>query len=358
MGKRIIAIVLAGTLLCTSACGKETAKEPQIAIVQEYEGEGYPTATVEYGDVVRNIKLSCTYTPTEQEDLSFPVDDRVIERVEVKKGDIVAKGDLLVALDEKDLAEQVEELEYQLERLSLELAHTQEWKEFDIASTKLLFTYTAMTWKDEERLAEELAEIEEKYDLEMADIEDTIYITQKRLEQYRQELTDGRIIAGINGEVTYLKDFLEGSYSDAGERILTISNLESCYFIAEDVTYADYFKEAESLNVVYSVSGAQGYCEVEPVFTDQWDTRMYFKPVNEEIFDSGLMGSISLELERRNDVLCIPSGAVHESEEGLFVYVSEDGLLQMRTVTVGLCGSDMTEITGGLEQGEIIVLKK
>lgn len=91
---------------------------------------------------------------------------------------------------------------------------------------------------------------------------------------------------------------------------------------------------------------------------EQWDEKLYFKPVGDEIIASETDGTITMELERRENVLCIPEDALHESDNGLFVYLEKDGLLEMRYVTVGLEGDEMIEITDGLVQGEVIALKK
>ena len=89
-----------------------------------------------------------------------------------------------------------------------------------------------------------------------------------------------------------------------------------------------------------------------------WNEQMYFKPVSDEIIASETGGKITMEYARKDNVLCVPSAAVHESDNGQFVYLQKDGVLEMRYVTIGLVGDNLTEITDGLEQGEIVALKK
>lgn len=363
MAKKVITAILAGCMLVSmTACGGEETKEVQVEIVQEVDEISYATATVEYGEVVSEVKLNCKYIPTEHEDLAFPVSYKIVSDVYVKEGDIVSKGDLLAELYMGDVEDLVEETEYQLASLKLKLEQTQELKAFDIESAKILYEYTFKTQQDREALEDKLESIETQYKTTLEDLEDSILISEKRLADYKQQLRDGQLIAGMNGEVTYLKDALDNidysiAYTEEDEKVITISNLDSCYFIVEDSTYAEYIAEGDVLFVNYILSGVKSQCEVVPALMDSWDGVMYFKITGEETFENDMRGDIVLELARKDNVLCVPTDAVHESDEGAFVYIEENGLLSMRYVTVGLRGLEVTEIVDGLSEGEIVVLK-
>lgn len=359
MKRKILAVILAGGMLfTTTGCGQQETGDLQPVLVQEEEEAAYPTTTVEYGEVVKNVTVRCSYTSTEKQDLSFPVDGGLIARVEVKMGDYVDPGQLLVALDVEDLEETIEELSFQIECQELKLAQTEEMKAFELASAERLYTYTYMTKQDKEDLAEKKESINKQYRTTLEDMNDQLHILKKKLEQSRQELADGQLFANITGEITYLENSLKDTYSKKDRVVVTISNLDACYFTTEDLAYADYFKEAESLTVSYRESGTEYTCEAVPALTDSWEEKMYFKPVGDEIIASKTNGTITLELERKENVLCVPGDAIHESDNGPFVYLEKDGLLEMRYVTVGLEGDTMAEITDGLEQGEIVALKK
>lgn len=360
--KKIVKNSMTAGVLCTlfcsmTACKSEVQEKSDIVITENEEEMTYPIATVEYGNVVKNARISCTYTPTEHEELAFLVEDRLVEKVNIKKGDIVEKGDLLVALDIGELEDKIEELSYQVEMLKLKQEHTTELKEFDLNAADTAYGNTKKTNKDKENWEEKRQQIETKYHDTLEDLQDSISLNTKRLEKYQEELAGGQLIAGISGEITYLLDPLLDKYSEKDVKVVTISNLDSCYFIADDMTYADYFKAGESYQVVYKVSGEESYVEVTPYESESWQEQMLFKAVNEEIIESGLQGTISMELEKKTQVLCIPNSALHEATDGMFVYVWENDLLAMRYVEIGLQGSEMTEIVGGLEQGESVVLK-
>lgn len=363
MVKKVISAILTGCMLLSlTACNGEEVKEVQVDLVQEVDEIKYVTATVEYGEVVSEVKLNCKYIPTEHEDLAFPFSYEIVNDCYVQEGDIVSEGDLLASLWLGDVEKEAEKTEYQLASLKLQLEQTQELKAFDIESANTLFEYTYKTADDKKALQEKLESIEEQYKTKLEDLSDDILITEMRLAEYEQQLRDGKLIAGMDGEITYLDSGLAAIdysvvYTEEDKKMITISSLESCYFMVEDATYAEYIKEGDSLFVNYTLSGVKSQCEVTPAKMDAWDGLMYFDVVGEETFDIEMRGDILLELARKENVLCVPTDAVHESEEGSFVYIEEDGMLSMRYVTVGLRGLDVTEIAEGLSEGEVVVLK-
>ncbi len=360
MMKRILFIFMAGICLSVSACGTNKDTEPVIELVPEEDADGFVMVSAEYGDVIKNVKISCTYQPTEQEDLYLKGEGLWIEVLNVKRGDIVKKGELLFMLSVGHLEKEIEELEFEVDSISLKIAQSKEMEAFELSSREFLYSYTGMTENDKERMKEELEEIKENHADEIRELEDALYIAQRKLERCKEEYEEGFARASINGVVTYLQESVQYRFfsADTETKVMTISNLDSCYFVSEDMDYAEYFRGAENATVTYLTGSTRNDCEVVPVLTEQWDGKMYFKPVDGEIFELNQAGDIILELERKENVLCIPNAALHESEEGFFVYVLENDILSMRYVTVGLCGSEQTEITGGLAQEEMIVLRK
>ena len=359
MKRKIMAVILAGGMVITAtACGQQVSDEPQTILVQEEGEAAYPTTTVEYGEVVKNVTLRCTYTSTDKQELSFPDDGGLIERVEVKMGDFVEAGQLLISLDVEDLEATIEEMEYQVAKKELELKQKEETKAFELASAERLFTYTKMTKADEENLAKQKESIEERYKNDLEDRRDSLKVQKQRLEAAKKELEAGRLFAAMDGEITYLENSLKNTYTVKDRVVVTVSNLDACYFATTDIEYADCFAEGDRVVVEYRDGGQKLSCEVVPALMDSWQEKLYFKPVGEELISCETDGTITMELDRKKDVLCVPEDAIHESDNGLFVYLEKDGLLEMRYVTVGLMGDDFVEIAGGLEQGEIIALKK
>lgn len=67
---------------------------------------------------------------------------------------------------------------------------------------------------------------------------------------------------------------------------------------------------------------------------------------------SGMTMDANLIVARRDGVLLVPNRALHGNE----VWVLNDGRLRKRSVKPGLAGSERTEITAGLTEGDTVVL--
>jgi len=372
MKQKGLALMLTGVLLmsCTG-CGAQETGESQVILAHEEEEVGIPTTTVEYGEVVKNVSISCNYTSTDKQDLSFPVGGKEIKYVAVKKGDYVEKGQLVAMLNGADLEDSIESLEYEIAGKELRLKQTLEMMELKLANAKLWYEgYSRKTQSDKDYYKEQKKAIEEEYKTVIQDMEDDLELCNKRLAQYRQELEDGRLFAGMSGQVTYFDKEMEffsmaaeGGWSDKvicekDRTIMTISNLDASYFMTKELDYMEHFTPDASFEVTYKADGKEVVCEVVPVMPEKWEEQIYLKPTGNEIIANGTSGTITLELDYKQNVLCLPNEAVHQSDNGPFVYLEKDGLLEMRYVTVGLEGDTTTEITGGVEQGEIIALNK
>ena len=70
---------------------------------------------------------------------------------------------------------------------------------------------------------------------------------------------------------------------------------------------------------------------------------------------AGMFGTATILLKEYNNVVTIPKSAVHESENGFYVWVVSNGRVQMREVKKGIEDGEIVQITGGLVGGEEIV---
>lgn len=66
--------------------------------------------------------------------------------------------------------------------------------------------------------------------------------------------------------------------------------------------------------------------------------------------------TVNIVLEGREDVLAIPNGAVRRENGGSFVYVLRDDQPERRAVETGYRGRRYTEVVGGLQSGEVVIV--
>jgi HlyD family secretion protein len=71
---------------------------------------------------------------------------------------------------------------------------------------------------------------------------------------------------------------------------------------------------------------------------------------------SGSIASVAISTDDATRALAVPTSAVHAGQGGHTVTVLEDGSTSEVDVTVGAVGAEWTEITDGLERGQVVVL--
>jgi HlyD family secretion protein len=71
---------------------------------------------------------------------------------------------------------------------------------------------------------------------------------------------------------------------------------------------------------------------------------------------SGSIASVAISTDDATWALAVPTSAVHAGQGGDTVTVLEDGTTSEVDVTVGAVGAEWTEITDGLESGQVVVL--
>ncbi|MCR5755149.1 MAG: HlyD family secretion protein, partial [Acetatifactor sp.] len=273
--KLIAAVLLGGVILLTAGCGEKTDEKMKTFLVGEEGEEAYQTVSVEYDDVIKNAVISCKYTSTELENIAFPVGEQLIKQVHVKNGDFVNKGQLLAELDVEDLENVIAGLEYEVAHLEMELRHAEELKQFDLDTADIMYEgYTAHTEDDRKEWKEKRESIEDDYRQTLENLSDSLSISQKKLDKSRREWNQGRLFAGISGQITYIMNPLVDTYSVKDETIIKISNLDACYFVAEDMEYASYFSEDVPVTVVYKDAGEEYTCEAYPTDMDNWEKKM------------------------------------------------------------------------------------
>jgi macrolide-specific efflux system membrane fusion protein len=61
-------------------------------------------------------------------------------------------------------------------------------------------------------------------------------------------------------------------------------------------------------------------------------------------------------LDEAKDVLTLPSRVIEKANARVFVYVLENGIRVIKDIEIGLEGNTLTEITGGLNEGDAVIM--
>lgn len=360
-GQVCAAALLLGALCC-AGCGSGEPEDDRLLIMeQEPEKLQYDLAEATIGDVVLAERLACKYTQKEEQEVSFSVSGRQISQILVRSGDSVSKGQLLAVLADSGSAGRIEELEYRIARNRLLLEQVDENENNELSARWLQFLYrSGKTAEEEKTLKHSISRLQQDNEFQRQDYRDAIELDSMELENLRREDAAGRLYAGMNGTVSWVRQNLEGSTCARDEVIMRLIDGSEGLFVAEGKERAALFQEGVPVKMNISLGTAAGDYELLPYEMEEWDDKLFFSLPDEYdvIIDVGTMGTIRVVLDSREGVLGVPAGAVHKAEDRFYVYVvGAGGLREVRWVETGLFGDDRVEIRKGLEQGEKVILR-
>lgn len=355
--------ILAGVLAASGTLsGCSLLPEQEVVrtapVIREYKKDAYDMAVVERGDLVKTERVSARYVPVQKESLTFPLTDEYVDRMLVQVGDFVEKGQLLGQQRVDDIEKAIGQSEITVRELEMRLANADALHEIELQRVEI-----GMESAGRQALEEALQKAEEDFAASRRVIEDQLTVEKLNLASLREDLAVRQLRAPFSGTVTFVRDYDEGHRSTYAEVAVTLADSTMTLFRAEtklwpyfhtgDVHQIEVDDEFYTLEVVDEVS-----LGLEPKVREEGKKGyVYFaltEPNPELEEDDG--GMIDLEMERRENVLHVPSGAVMEAGDKFLVYYeNEDGIKAYKEVEVGATINKRTEIIGGLEEGERII---
>ncbi len=355
--KRFWAMVTMLSMLTGCGVAGEGA-ENIVLIEKETEAIVYDMAVVTIADVVKTEKVKCVYQQVNDEQVSFDVGGKRIDKVYVEKGDTVKKGQLLATLDTGNAADAIETLEYRIARNELTLSYSQINEDNELSSLWLNHIYYGGS---EEALEANIANVQQRYEYSREDCQDAIALDKKELELLQTELKQANLYAGMDGTISFLKSNLEGSASIAGEEIMRIIDSTECLFAVDKLEYAQYFEEGTRINMSISSGTGAGNYELLPYDMDKWSEKLLFTIADDDgsrTIDVGTMGMMKVVLGEKKQVLSVPVNAVHIADGKPYVYVlGADNMREVKWIETGLMGDTYAEVISGLAEGEKVIVQ-
>lgn len=388
-----IALLLAG---CSFLPEEQEALAPPLI---EPAATQYETETVTRGDLIDAYEGRAVFTSTNSEDVYYRELGQRIKEVHIERNQSVEKGDLLIELEQDDLAFQVQQQQISLNEAQLDVESAQERKK---DQEKLLSDIEALK-KERDKLKEEiktqkeqlkntdneneeeiikiqnkLANIEqqmlqieqdinltEQQKLSMSDINRDITRTelnverqQNQLDNYRTMLEATQINAPISGIITSLAELNVGEMVEPFETLVTISDPESLRLVSNSIG-----SRGEELSVGMEVTITIDGQELEGEIFDLPDENAPDKDISIEVkeipssINLGESAEIKIIFGIREDVINIPQSAVRNYEDQQVVRILDGDNLKEVEVQTGLNVGDRIEVIGGLEEGDQLILR-
>lgn len=356
--KRICGFMAVAVILC--GCGQMETPDDLVVIEQEEMGPSYEFGVAEIGDVVKTVKITCTYRQVDEQEVAFQVNGRLVDRVYVEEGDTVKKGDLLAELSSRDLERRIEDLEYRIARNELLLSYA-DINEANAISRLWVDYLDRYSWMTEDDRDSRIEDTKQNYRYKREDYTDALTADRAELEKLQRELKSSRVYASMDGVVYDLKNYLEGSTSKQGEVVMTIMDTSERLFETSVSDALNYFSEGEPISMSIAYSSAAGQYVLMPWHMEEWgDTQLFvvFEGQEGSALEVGMAGTMQVVQDRRENVLMVPLSAVLSAEDRTYVYVMDaDNMREVRWVETGLYGDAAVEILSGLTEGERVILK-
>ena len=352
MLRKLLAVPLSALILLSlTGCFLLPAEPevPELPLVTPYSGAEYITAQVTRGDLTLVQTVNCTFSATRTENLKFTVINKNYGTIFVTVGQEVKAGDLIAELDAEDVKARLRQAEDDVARLTLQVSCAE--KALELALEEEALRKADNTTTSDARAAD------------LAYYQASLEIREQKREELTAELESLRLYAGIDGTVTYVKTIKEGDTSSKADLVATITDTASSMFTGSTDAWS-WLPPGTEVDVL---SGEEEYpCVVVSPLTlgleDKVDNRgfktVYFKLSGPETpTGDNIRGSVELLLDSRQDVLILPSRAVFTVGDQCFVYFEdENGLKTAKPVSCGLEAGWYIEVTGGLSEGDTVIL--
>jgi multidrug efflux pump subunit AcrA (membrane-fusion protein) len=343
-----------------------------------------PTYTVQRGELVSQLEFSGRVSPAVEEDLFFRADGRV-RTVLAKRNEMVTKGQILAELEIDGLERELESAQIELERAQVIMDQAEDEHAYQVAVAQANLEMEQLRLQAMQGEAapdrNNIAIQEKIVELAQLDVDrlavgiDPLIVSdvtraQLAVDKIHAEIAESQIIAPFDGQLLSIS-LTPGQAVTAYMPVSTVADVTQLEVSAELVS--NQMEDlSENMNAVIfltsrpgvtlngvvrqlpypSGSGGRG----QTVEDMDKSTRVTIESSPEDGgFELGDLVRVTVELERKADVLWLPPQALRIFDGRRFA-VLQDGDIQRRVdVTVGIETPERVEIESGLEEGQLVV---
>lgn len=325
------------------------------------------------GPVVRSVMGTGTLEARVRTTVSPKIQGRIAE-VLVDQGSLVKVGQLLVQLDDEDMAQQVRmatavigSSEATLGRFRAEI----EQAKSTFSKTEADFVRNQKLTKANSTSQSELDQSKEAFELaksgllraeaNLLEAEQQVQLNRETLKFQEARLSDAKLLAPFDGLVIE-RERDAGAIVVPGSPILQLISLDELWVSAwVDETEMDQLQDDQPAKIVFRSQPADPFEGVVARLGKQSDreTREFTVDVRAlklpETWAIGQRAEVYIETARVKDCVWVPAGFLSKQGERQGVFVAAGGVAEWRAVTLGLEGRDRVEVVEGLASSEIII---
>jgi membrane fusion protein (multidrug efflux system) len=277
-----------------------------------------------------NIEVPGSLLPFEETQIRSEVSGRIIQ-LNIREGEVVNKGALMIKLFDEDLQAQLRKLEVQLKI-----------KEKTTERNRELLNINGIS--------------QQEYDLSALDVDNL----KADIESTKIALSKTEIRAPYTGSVG-LRNVSMGSYLSPTDIVTTIRQIDKLKL--EFSIPEKYAKDIQKGYVVkFKVDGGRDFHKATVMATennvDQNTRTLKIRAVVDESHPeliSGVFAKINLQLGKDNKALMIPSQAIIPQARNKQVILLRKDSAQFVVVETGIRDSAFVQIVNGLQEGDTVI---
>jgi len=259
----------------------------------------------------------------------------VVEKIHVRQGERVNRGQLLAELDGSVLESSIDEVTHSLELLTT------------------IYERQARLW--EKNIGSEIEYLQAKNNKENL---------EKKLETLKEQYELTKIYAPISGTVDNVL-IKEGEMAAAGRgtiRIVQLSQLKITVSLSEN--YISRISLNDAVKVLIPVIGKEMELKIDAVSQVIDPNNRTFQieiliPSREKNLKPNMLSVVTINDYTNPDALTVPHNVIQDTGDDQFLFVAEkqDGgwIARRRTVTLGESYADRVEIQDGLSAGDFVI---
>ncbi len=344
-------------------------------VVWYLQNQPVPVAShiVSTGTVVRSVMGTGTLEARIRTTISPKIPGRIAE-VLVDQGTLVKAGELLVRLDDEDLAQQVRmasagigSSEATLGRFRAEIAQAKSTfakTEAELARTQKLIDTNSISQSEFDQTKEdfELAKAGLlKAEANLLEAEQQVNLSRETLKFQEARLADAKLLAPFDGLVI-ARERDAGAIVVPGSPILQVVSLDELWVSAwVDETEMDQLKDQQPAKIVFRSQPTTEYEGAVARLGKQSDreTREFTVDVRvlrlPDTWAIGQRAEVFIETGRIDESILIPATYLFKQGNQPGVFVHSDGNAKWRAIKLGIEGRDDVAVMEGLSSGEVIV---
>lgn len=354
-------LLIANIAGCSLLPKEEEVREEDEAMQEEM----YKTAVATRQDLEIFANISCVYTAEEEIGMGFDADGLNFGKAYVSVGDKVEKGQILAELDLGTYATDKKTYQANLEKLQLQESYLQD-----------MVYYEQLKSQAGKNAYSEAKENITGLQSELLSVRQQEAIVNVQIAEADKEIKKRQIRAPKKGVITAIEEKLKGGekykneVSNSGIDVIKMTDKSFCY-VATTALYEN-FSEGDKVDM--DVSGKNVKMKIRKIESIQWEEENQGSGDEEEQHDvkkmyldfdgdvSGLdafsTGTINQFLDRRKNVLVVPTQAIVKMDNKDYVYVvGKDDMREIKEVELGASDGNSTEIISGIDEGVKVILK-